>query len=86
MSEYKADMLLCDYKRHVLLPEYKFDVLLPEYQLDALLPDYSADVLLPDSSSSVGFIENAKFEILTALLLTIQVCLCLLQCHCVSVC
>jgi len=40
-----------------------------------LLPEYKGVVLLPEQSCFVGFIANAKFEILTALLLTIQVCL-----------
>ena len=42
------------------------------------------DVLLPEPSCAVGFIQNAKFEILTALLFTFQVCLYLLLCHWVS--
>jgi hypothetical protein len=79
-------VLLPDYKVEMLLPDYKGDVLLPEYKGDVLLPDYKGDVLLPEASFSVAFIENAKFEILTALLLTIQFCLYLLLCHWVSSC
>jgi len=84
LPEYKGDVLLPEYERDVLLPEYKGDVLLPEYKGDVLLPGYKGDVLLPEPFCYVGFIENAKFEIVTALLLTIQVCLYLLLCHRVS--
>jgi hypothetical protein len=35
-----------------------------------LLPEYKGSVFLPEPTCSVGFIENVKFEILTALLLS----------------
>ena len=73
-------MLLSDHKRDVLLSDHKRDVLLPEYNLGVLRHEYKGDVLLPEPSCSVGFIEDAKLEILTALLLTFQVC-CI--CYCV---
>jgi hypothetical protein len=63
-----------------------WDVLLPDYKVDVSLSDYKGHALLPEPSCSVGFKENAKSEILTALLLTVQACLYLILCHWVSSC